>query len=155
MRFLIDEDLPPAVAELLRALGQEAEHVRAIGLGGASDQLVFAEAQKRQAVLLSADMGFANLRQYPVGTHCGIVVLRFPDYFRRSEIVGLVRRFVENGDLNALRGALVIVTPGSVRFAGSGERARGANVGTAHLPRRSMRLPSCSPTSRRMASEPG
>jgi predicted nuclease of predicted toxin-antitoxin system len=116
MRFLVDEDLPPAAAELLRALGHEAEHVRAIGLGGTPDRLVFAEAQKRKSVLLTADMGFGSLQRYPVGTHCGVVLLRFPDYFRRSEIVALVRRFVGSGDLSDLHGALVIVTPASVRI---------------------------------------
>ena len=116
MKILVDEDLPRAAAELLRRLGHEAEHVRDLGLRGEPDHVIFAAAQERQAILLSADVGFANLRRYPLGTHCGVVVLRFPDYFRREDILALLDRFIESVDPTSLCGALAIVTPRAYRI---------------------------------------
>ncbi|MGQ3285273.1 DUF5615 family PIN-like protein [Bosea sp. (in: a-proteobacteria)] len=40
-RFLIDAQLPPALAERLAAAGFEASHVHRIGLGGASDLAIW------------------------------------------------------------------------------------------------------------------
>lgn len=115
MRFLIDEDLPAAVADLLRDLGHEAEHVRYLGLCGKPDRRVLAAAQEREAILMSADMGFASIQHYPLGKHSGIVVVRLPDFYRRKEILALIRAFISTVDADLYR-ALTIVTPGSVRI---------------------------------------
>ena len=37
MRFLIDEQLPPALARMIATRGHVAEHVQDIGLGAAKD----------------------------------------------------------------------------------------------------------------------
>ena len=46
MRFLVDAQLPPALARYLAAGGQEAEHVADIGLGGAKDQAIWEYAAR-------------------------------------------------------------------------------------------------------------
>jgi predicted nuclease of predicted toxin-antitoxin system len=61
LRFLIDEQLPPALAELLRGLGHSAEHVRDIGLGGATDAEIRRQAARRKAVLITKDVDFSVL----------------------------------------------------------------------------------------------
>lgn len=116
MNILIDEDLPRAVADVLRSRNYDAIHVVNAGLGGATDKTVFEEAQKRGALLISADMGFANVITYPPGSHAGIVVLRFPDYFRREDILNLLRRFLDDMDLETLAGGLAVVTPGAYKI---------------------------------------
>lgn len=115
MKILVDEDLPIAAAELLRSNGYEATHVQELGLKGSTDRKLFDIAQEQHALILSADLDFANLLQFPLGNHHGIIVLRFPDYFRRSEIVRLVSGFLDSADMQTLVGALVIVQPGSYR----------------------------------------
>lgn len=45
--FLIDEMFPTSVAELLRADGHEAAHVRELGLVGAEDAAVAEAARHR------------------------------------------------------------------------------------------------------------
>lgn len=116
MRILVDEDLPVAAAELLRAGGHEARHVLELGLAGSTDRHLFDTAQAQGALILSADVDFANLLQFPLGRHNGIIVLRFPDHFRRREILDLLSRFLDSMDLSQLRGALVIVEPGAFRI---------------------------------------
>ncbi len=61
IRFLIDEQLPPALAVQLRNEGHDAVHVLEIGLEGTPDNKVRSEAVRRQAVLVTKDADFANL----------------------------------------------------------------------------------------------
>ncbi|MEQ8717747.1 MAG: DUF5615 family PIN-like protein [Acidimicrobiales bacterium] len=53
MRFLLDEMYSEQVAELLVARGHDALHVRAIGLGGASDGDVLARAVEDRRTLVT------------------------------------------------------------------------------------------------------
>src|SRR5205085_11748430 len=57
-RFLIDEQLPPALGRFLKAAGHEAVHIYSIGLGGASDESVYREALARKAILITKDVDF-------------------------------------------------------------------------------------------------
>lgn len=116
MKIIVDEDLPKLAASLLCEMGHDAKHVTELGLGGAPDTVIASEAARQCAVLVTADVGFGNLQAYPTGSHPGIVLLRFPDHFRRNEILNLVRRFFTNVDLSAIIGALVIVSPGTYRI---------------------------------------
>ena len=115
MRILVDEDLPAAVADLLRSRGYDAEHVREAGLAGASDRAIFAAAQAKEAVLVTADLDFANPYRIPGRPGHGILVLRFPDYFRRHHILAVFRRFLDSVHIQSLVGKLVVVEPGGYR----------------------------------------
>jgi predicted nuclease of predicted toxin-antitoxin system len=115
MRFLVDEDLPTAVVGLLIERGHEAQNVRSIGLAGKNDREVFNAAQSRAAVLLTADVAFGNVRTYPPAHHGGVVLLRFPDHFRRQQILDLVQAFLDATEPSNITGALVVVSPGSYR----------------------------------------
>lgn len=57
MKILLDEDLPPVVAEVLRGLGYDASSVHEIGRRGLTDeeQLVFAASEGRVLVTRNRD----------------------------------------------------------------------------------------------------
>ena len=59
-RFLVDAQLPPALARWLSAAGHEAEHVADRGLQSASDQAVWDHATSSDAVLVTKDEDFAS-----------------------------------------------------------------------------------------------
>jgi predicted nuclease of predicted toxin-antitoxin system len=59
--FLIDAQLPPALAGKLRALGHDAEHVSDIGLAVAGDSEIWRAAITRGAVLVSKDEDFVTI----------------------------------------------------------------------------------------------
>ena len=61
MRFLIDAQLPPALADRLRSAGHAADHVNAVGLGDATDQRIWNYAADRNAVIITKDQDFADL----------------------------------------------------------------------------------------------
>ncbi len=61
MRFLIDAQLPPALARMLTDRGHVAEHVNDIGLGDASDLALWRYAIEQDAVLVTKDQDFADM----------------------------------------------------------------------------------------------
>jgi len=61
VRFLIDNALSPALADLLRDAGHDARHVREIGLQHATDEEIFKLATVEDLILVSADTDFATL----------------------------------------------------------------------------------------------
>lgn len=59
MRFLVDAQLPPALARWLVAQGHEAEHVADQGLRTADDRTIWRLATRWNAVLVTKDGDFA------------------------------------------------------------------------------------------------
>ena len=117
MRFLIDANLPRSIVELIVRLGHEAAFARDIGLGAAPDAAIAAHARATQAALLTRDLDFADVRNYPPEQYSGIVVFRFPDDVVAKEIVRLAEIFLrEPKFVGQLSGRLVIVERDRVRF---------------------------------------
>lgn len=62
MKFLIDNQLPPALARFIsQELGAEALHVSDINLRDASDAELWTYASKNELILVSKDEDFPNL----------------------------------------------------------------------------------------------
>ena len=61
MKFVLDAQLPPALARWLREAGHEAQPVREIGLREAEDEAICALALRTGAVVLTKDEDFAML----------------------------------------------------------------------------------------------
>lgn len=61
MKFIIDAQLPPVMAEWLRAAGHEAGHVEDFGLRTADDEVIWAHAARTGALILTKDEDFREL----------------------------------------------------------------------------------------------
>jgi predicted nuclease of predicted toxin-antitoxin system len=114
-RFLVDEDLPRSTARALRDAGYLADDVRDVGLRGHSDAEIYERAQSIGATLVTADKGFGNIWQFPLGTHAGIVLSRVPDELPpariNQELLAALRDVNED-----LAGLLVVVEVGRYRI---------------------------------------
>lgn len=110
----IDEDLPTAVAVVLRENGYDAVTVLEQAMGGWKDDAVWKAVQYEDRLLVTADKGFADVRLYPPGTHSGIVLLR-PDQDGIQPLTDLVRSMIASHHLSEFRGAIVVVTPRGIR----------------------------------------
>lgn len=62
MKFLVDAQLPPGLANWIAARGQEAAHVADLGLLAASDREIAAWAETEDAIVVSKDEDFLVLR---------------------------------------------------------------------------------------------
>ena len=116
LRFIIDEDMPRSVGRALGERGFEAIDVRDAGLRGQDDGAIFHFAQEHQAVLITGDMGFGNIRHFPPGTHLGIVVVRYPNEVPARTVVHDLMAALSGISEDEVRGNITIVEPGRIRI---------------------------------------
>ena len=60
MNAIVDAQLPPALAKLLREHGHKAEHVEELGLRHSDDTDIWDHALLHQAVIITKDEDFAH-----------------------------------------------------------------------------------------------
>lgn len=63
LRFLVDAQLPPGLAQRLLTRGHAAEHVNRVGLGTAGDDAIWRYAAQTGATLMTKDEDFATLAE--------------------------------------------------------------------------------------------
>ena len=77
-RFKLDENMPARAAMVLLHAGHDVSTALGEGLGGASDVTLARACAREQRVLITLDLGFADIRTYGSPDSHGIVVLRLP-----------------------------------------------------------------------------
>ena len=68
MKFLVDQQLPPALAKFLQGKRHTAQHVRELGLREADDRVIWRHATENGMVLVSKDEDFYFLASIPGNT---------------------------------------------------------------------------------------
>jgi predicted nuclease of predicted toxin-antitoxin system len=117
MRFKVDENLHPDVAEFLRQHGHDALTVYDQGLQGHTDQDIAQVCRNELRALVTVDLDFTDIRVYPPQDYSGIVVLRLNDLSRPSTL-RVLARVVSLFDTEPLVGHLWIVDESRVRIRG-------------------------------------
>jgi predicted nuclease of predicted toxin-antitoxin system len=116
MHIKVDEDLPQAVAQLLRQRSYECSTVSEQGMGGWKDPRLWAAVQGHEYFFITADKGFGDIRRYPPGTHGGVLLLR-PSEDGIRPLVELTELVLLNvSSLEALRGLLTVASPQGLRI---------------------------------------
>jgi predicted nuclease of predicted toxin-antitoxin system len=116
LKIKIDEDLPKALAVLLREVGyEEVRTVHEQGMGGWKDPVLFQAIQEEGRFLITADKGFANLRIHPPGSHAGILLLR-PDKDGIGPLLELCQQVLASTELSSLEGCLAVANPQGLRI---------------------------------------
>ena len=65
MKFLVDNQLPMALADHLRARGLDCQHVLDVGLAQATDAQICNYAEEQERVIISKDEDFLHLANRP------------------------------------------------------------------------------------------
>jgi predicted nuclease of predicted toxin-antitoxin system len=89
MRFLINAQLPPALAQHLEHIGYEAVHVESIGLLTAQDREIWQRAIEIGAVLITKDEDFVTMRALSREGGPSVVWVRIGNTTKRA----LLQRF--------------------------------------------------------------
>jgi predicted nuclease of predicted toxin-antitoxin system len=106
MKFILDQQLPPAAGGWLRQRGHEAEHVRDIGLRDAADEEIWRRAVSDDASILSKDEDFASRRK-SVTVGPSIIWLRCGNVSTKA-LIDLLTREWSAIEAELERGATVI-----------------------------------------------
>jgi predicted nuclease of predicted toxin-antitoxin system len=115
LRFKLDENLPEAVRKLLVEQGHDTLTVLDQQLGGQSDERISAACVEEDRILVTFDLDFSDIRQYPPESHRGLWILR-PASQSVVNTVSLVRSALPLTATEPTQRALWIVEPGRVRI---------------------------------------
>jgi predicted nuclease of predicted toxin-antitoxin system len=74
-RFLLDEDIDPSLAPVMRDLGWNVYTAAEAGLRGHPDENVLAHAKREDRVLLTHDDGYLDDRRHPPHRNPGVIVI--------------------------------------------------------------------------------
>ena len=119
-RFKLDENLPTAVKATLVEQGHDALTVLDQSLGGNEDKKIAAVCSEEDRILVTFDLDFSDIREYPPGSNPGIWILR-PATQSIDKCVALVRDALAYIETESPERALWIVEPGKIRIRTSHE----------------------------------
>jgi len=107
MKFLIDADLPYSLKEIFAGRGCEALHVRDVGLFSAADEEIFDYASKNNFIILTRDLGFADI--VLERKTASLVIARLPNYFTREKINKIFNDFLKSVDAKDFSKSIIVV----------------------------------------------
>ena len=114
MRFLADMGISPKTVAFLGALGHDALHLHAQGLGRMRDSAILEKARAEDRVLLTHDLDFGELIAASGLSLPSVIVFRLrsmrPDWVN-SHLAGVVDQHAEA----LVQGAIISVTEGMAR----------------------------------------
>ena len=79
MRFLADAGVSPKTVEFLKQLGNEAVHVRTLGLQRAADPELAGRARTDSSVILTFDLDFGDVLALGVLEEPSVIIFRLAD----------------------------------------------------------------------------
>lgn len=85
MKFLVDANLSPRVADRIGRAGHEAVHVHEIGLTTADDEAILNRASEVGDVIVTADADFGTLLAFSGYARPSVVLLRSSDHLTRDD----------------------------------------------------------------------
>jgi predicted nuclease of predicted toxin-antitoxin system len=115
LRFKLDENMPQRALDALRSKGHDVETAETEGLAGAIDPTLLAACVAEHRILVTLDLDFSDIREYPPGTHDGIWVLR-PAQQTFAAIVALVEAGVRLAAAERTDGPLWVIDDRRVRI---------------------------------------
>ena len=116
MRFLLDENQSPRIAEFLIAAGHDAIHVRDLGLQTSPDTRILAVARMDERVVVSADTDFGELLAQSNADRPSLLVLRRQQQRRSQEIAALILVNLPEVAEDLAAGAVVVFDADRVRI---------------------------------------
>jgi predicted nuclease of predicted toxin-antitoxin system len=112
--FLADECTFTSTVRLMRDCGCDVVRIQELGMAGASDAAVYRQAQENEAVLVTTDQGFGDVRTYPPSEHHGIIVLKIrPDPVSVQSVHRMLEQLLAAED--AFEKTLFVVDPHKYR----------------------------------------
>ncbi len=115
MLFKVDENLHADAAELLCAAGHDAVTVFDQGLQGHADGEIAEVCRDERRAIVTLDLDFSDIREFPPEDHAGIIILRLLDQSRPA-VLRALQRVIPLLTVEPLVGHLWIVEEDRVRI---------------------------------------
>lgn len=115
MRFLLDQNLSPLVADLLHEAGHDVVHVRDLDYAAAADRTIFEAAVAQARTIISADTDFGELLAETNASAPSFILLRRQDRRRARQIALLVLANLDAVAEDLEAGAVVVLDDARIR----------------------------------------
>lgn len=106
--ILLDHCIPRKFQQIIESWGYQADFLIEHIAGDSPDTKVIELAQTLDAVLLTIDLDFSNILDYPPNDYQGIIVIRY-DVADENEVLNTLKQALEDLYRDTLRQVLVIV----------------------------------------------
>lgn len=116
MKLLVDENLSPRVAAILRDAGHDAFHVSSVGLGNTDDEVILSAAVDDGFIIVTADVDFGTLLALRGVDRPSVLTLRSSDHLTPGEQAELIIVAIEHVETDLILGAIASVTPERIRL---------------------------------------
>ena len=111
----LDENLSQSHAEFLRQAGYMTDRATDQGMSGADDRTVWTRVSAEGRFFITLDLDFADVRQFPPGSHAGLLLVR-PRSKSRNAVMEILQRVVREQPLSTLVGCFVVADPSHTRI---------------------------------------
>jgi predicted nuclease of predicted toxin-antitoxin system len=109
VKFLIDNNLSPLLADALKASGHDAMHVRDLGMQAALDEAVLERARADGQVLISADTDFGGLLARSKASNPSVILIRRLVGRRAAEQASIILANLDQVAEDLATGAVVVL----------------------------------------------
>ncbi len=94
MKFLIDHQLPPALAAFFRARGYPCQHLLEVGMASSSDEEIYQYAMSNQYIIVTKDEDFLYLSRRQ-DSDVGLLWVRLGNCRTKILLAALDRQWAE------------------------------------------------------------
>ena len=115
MKFLIDNALPPRLAELLKQAGHDATHVRVYGMQEADDREILERAREEGRAIISADTDFGAILAAQEAAHPSFVLFRDPNLLAAQDYMDALAVALPLLEPELTRGCVAVFRSGRLR----------------------------------------
>lgn len=115
MKFLIDNNLSPLLADALKAAGHDAVHLRDLGMQAATDHAVLEHARADERILVSADTDFGGLLARSGTSTPSVILIRRLAGRRAAEQAAIILANLDQVAEDLTAGAIVVLHEDSLR----------------------------------------
>ena len=115
MRFLIDQNRSPRLAELLREAGHDAVHTLELGLERAEDDQLLALADEQARVVVSGDTDFGALLALTRSRSPSVILFRARNLPHAEDQAAIIVGYLDDIADDIERGAVIVVTDNRIR----------------------------------------
>ena len=115
MRFLIDQNRSPRLAESLRHAGHDAVHTSELGLQQAEDDELLALADDQQRVVVSGDTDFGALLALTKSRSPSVILFRARNVPKAEDQSAMILGYLDNISEDLEHGSVIVISDDRIR----------------------------------------